>query len=216
LLTDGGVSQRPRTDLTGDHLAGIQAHSQLQVHAVKGSDVNGQQLRRFLKAQGRQTGTNGVVLQRHRRAEHGHDAVAGELVHRAPVALHHHHRAIDEVGHDLSQALSTDRRSDLHRMNNIGEQDRHLLVFRRLRRLRQLHSALAAELGRRARLRAAGTADQRRRGQSAAIPREVHVSIVSPVVSYVRRFAVSHDQASASVGHFRPRRQACPPRQTLV
>ena len=34
LLTDGGVTQSARTDLTGDHLTGIQAHPQLQVDTV--------------------------------------------------------------------------------------------------------------------------------------------------------------------------------------
>ena len=34
LLTDGGVTERPRTDLTGDHLTGVQSHPQLQVHTV--------------------------------------------------------------------------------------------------------------------------------------------------------------------------------------
>ena len=74
LLTDGGVSQRPRTDLTGNHLAGIEAYPQPEVHAVKVSDVDGKPLCRFLKPQGRQAGTNGVVLQRNRCTEHGHDA----------------------------------------------------------------------------------------------------------------------------------------------
>ena len=34
LLTDGGVTQRPRTDLTGNHLTGVKSHPQLQVHPV--------------------------------------------------------------------------------------------------------------------------------------------------------------------------------------
>ena len=34
LLTDGGVTQSTRTDLTGDHLTGVQAHPQPQIHAV--------------------------------------------------------------------------------------------------------------------------------------------------------------------------------------
>ena len=34
LLTDRGVTQSARTDLTGDHLTGVQSHPQLQIHAV--------------------------------------------------------------------------------------------------------------------------------------------------------------------------------------
>jgi hypothetical protein len=34
LLTNGGVSERPRTDLTGDHLTGVQAHAQPEVDSV--------------------------------------------------------------------------------------------------------------------------------------------------------------------------------------
>ena len=31
LLTDGGVAERTRTDLTGDHLTGVQPHPQLKI-----------------------------------------------------------------------------------------------------------------------------------------------------------------------------------------
>jgi len=69
-------------------------------------------------------------------------------------------------------------------MNNIGEQHRHLLVLSRLGGLRESRTALAAELGRRARLRAAGPTKQPRRGPSTAtIPAGVHASIVSPACS---------------------------------
>ena len=34
LLADGGVTERPRTDLTGDHLTGVQSHPQPQIHTV--------------------------------------------------------------------------------------------------------------------------------------------------------------------------------------
>ena len=71
------------------------------------------------------------------------------------------------------------------------EQHRHLLVLSRLGGLRESRTALAAELGRRAGLRAAGTTERRRRGQPiATIPAGVHVSIVSPLASDVRHIAV--------------------------
>src|SRR5258705_11001759 len=72
-------------------------------------------------------------------------------------------------------------------MNNIGEQHRHLLVLSRLGGLREPRTALAAELGLRARLRAAGPTKQPRRGPSTAtIPAGVHASIVSPLFGDVR------------------------------
>ena len=107
LLTDRGVTQRARTDLTGDHLTGIQSDPQLQIHTVTVSDLDGEPLGLLLNAQGRQTGANSVILQRHRRAEHRHDPVAGELVHRAAVTLHHRSGAVDQLGHDLAQPLRT-------------------------------------------------------------------------------------------------------------
>ena len=34
LLTNGGVTERPRTDFPGNHLTGVQAHAQPEVHTV--------------------------------------------------------------------------------------------------------------------------------------------------------------------------------------
>ena len=53
LLTDGGVTERPRTDLTGDHLTGVQANPQPQVDTVALLDLGGEPLRFLLNAQGR-------------------------------------------------------------------------------------------------------------------------------------------------------------------
>ena len=147
LLTNGGVTERPRTDLTGDHLAGVQADPQLQLDTVAVLDLDGKPLRLLLDAQRRQAGTDSVVLQRHRRAEHRHDAVAGETADRAAVPLNHHCRTVDQIGHDLAQPLRTDRRRDVHRMHHIGEQHRHLLVLRRSADLCDRCTALVTELG---------------------------------------------------------------------
>jgi hypothetical protein len=76
-------------------------------------------------------------------------------------------------------------------MHDISEQHRDLLVLSRLGRLCESRAALAAELGRRAGLRTAGTTEQPHHGQSTAtIPAGVHVSIVSPLVNDVRHIAV--------------------------
>ena len=45
LLTDGGVTQSARTDLTGDHLTGVKSHPQPQIHTVALLDVDGKPLR---------------------------------------------------------------------------------------------------------------------------------------------------------------------------
>ena len=130
LLTDGGVTERPRTDLAGDHLTGVQPHPQLQLHTVTVVDVGGESLRLDLDAQRSQTRAIRVILQGHGSAEHRHDPVAGELRDRAAVTLHHCRRAAHQLSHDLAQPLGTDRRRDVHRMNDVGEQHRHLLVLR--------------------------------------------------------------------------------------
>ncbi len=93
LLTDGGVTERSRTDLTGDYLTGVKPHPQLQIHTVALLDVDGKPLRLLLNPQGRQTGSNSVILQRYRCTEHRHNPVAGELVHRAAVPLHDRRRS---------------------------------------------------------------------------------------------------------------------------
>jgi len=71
-----------------------------------------------------------VVLQRHWRAEDSHDAVAGETADCAAKVLQ------DRCSRSTSSAMisrsRTDRGGDVHRMNNIGEQHRHLLVLGQL------------------------------------------------------------------------------------
>ena len=129
LLTDRGVPQRPRTDLTGDHLTGVKSHPHLEVHTVALLDLDGKPLRLLLNAHGRQAGTNGVILQRHRGAEHRHHPVAGEL-HAPAVAAHHRRRALHQLGHDLAQPLHIQRGRDVHRAHHVGEQHRDLLVLR--------------------------------------------------------------------------------------
>ena len=166
LLTDGGVTEWAGTDFTGDHLTGVQAHPQLQVHTVALSDVDRKPLRLLLYAQRRQAGAESVVLQRDWRAEHRHDAVAGELAHRSAVALHHRRATVQQFGHDLAQPLRTDRRCDVHRMNHIGEQHRHLLVLRRSADLCDRCTALVTELGVRWQFGAARPTLQSRRCQS--------------------------------------------------
>ena len=50
LLTDGGVSERPTTDFTSDHQAGVKSHPELQINAVALTDVGRKSLRLLLNA----------------------------------------------------------------------------------------------------------------------------------------------------------------------
>jgi class 3 adenylate cyclase len=140
-----GCAESNLVDLTGDHLTGVQPHTQVQVDPVAVLDFSGQSGGLILNAQRRKTSADCVALQGHRRTKHGHDAVSGELVHRASVPLHHRRAAGGEVGHDLAQPLRTHCCRDVHRTNNIGEQHRHLLVLRRCGGGRDRRAALVAE-----------------------------------------------------------------------
>ena len=55
--------------------------------------------------------------------------IPSPVVHRAAVPLHHRRAVVGELGHDLAEPLRPDSRGDVHRMHNIGEQHRHLLVL---------------------------------------------------------------------------------------
>ena len=98
---------------------------------------------------------------------------------------------LTRFGHDLAQPLCTHGCCDVHRVNNVGEQHRYLLVLRRSSGVCERCTALVTELGVRRQFGAAGSTEQPRRGQSTAtIPAGVHVSIVSPLVNGVRHIAV--------------------------
>ncbi len=192
LFTDGGVTEWPRTDFTGDHLTGVKSHPQLEADTVAVLHCDGKPLRLLLNAQGRKTSTNSVILQRHRRTEHRHDPVTGELVHRAAIARHHRRGAVDQFGHDLAQPLRTHRRRDIHRVDHVGEQHRHLLVLRRPADLCDRCTALATELGIRWQFGAARPTRQSRSCQRTATT-VIHVRIVSLPVNDVRHIAVPRD-----------------------
>ena len=115
--------------MTSYDLTGIKTDAQPQVYPVAAVDLSGQLAGGILNAQRRTTSADRVVLHGDRCAEHCHDAVTGELVHRATTALHHRCHDVDEFGHYLAQPLRSHRYRNVHRMNNIGEQHRDLLVL---------------------------------------------------------------------------------------
>jgi hypothetical protein len=146
LVTDRRVTRSAGADLTGDHLARVQPDAQLQGDAVAIADRRRQRVHLVLNGQGRQTGPKSMVLQHGWGSEHRHDAVTGELVDRAAIVLHYGGRPIQQLGHDLAKALRPHSRRDLHRMHDVGEQHRHLLVLGRLGGARDRRSTLVAEL----------------------------------------------------------------------
>ena len=128
-----------------------------------------------------------MVLQRDWGAEHRHDAIACELAQRPAAALHHGRGTVQQFGHDFAQPLRTHCCCDVHRMNNIGEQHRHLLVLSRSADLCDRYTALVTELGVQWQLRATRPTRQSRCSHFTATV--AHANIVSPLVNDVRHIA---------------------------
>jgi hypothetical protein len=120
-------------------------------------------------------------FQRDRRAEHRHDPVTGPLCDRAAVPLHHRRAAVGELGHDLAQPLRTHRRGDVHRVDHVGEQHRHLLVLGMCIVRRNRSTALITELRVRRQFSAARPAHQGCRRHLTGPAAVVQVAIVSPL-----------------------------------
>ena len=126
-------TQRTRTDLTGDHLTGVQAHTHPQVHTVASWTSAASRFDLALEHPRRaRQATNSMVLQRHGAPNTAMMPSPVKLPTVPPYRLHHRRAKVDQIGHDLAQPLRTDGRRDVHRMHNIGEQHRYLLVLRRL------------------------------------------------------------------------------------
>ena len=79
LLADRGIPQRPRTDLTGDHPARIQANPQPQLDTVAALHLGREPVGLLLDGQRGQARPKSVILQRNWGAEHRHHPVAGVL-----------------------------------------------------------------------------------------------------------------------------------------
>jgi hypothetical protein len=130
LFSDGGVTHCSRTNFASNHFSGVQPYPHLQRHVVVAPlHVDRYLLCLSLNVERRQAGAKRVILQCNRCPEHRHEAVAGELVHRAAESAHHRGRPVEELGHDLAQSFCADRGRKVHRMHDVREQHRHLLVF---------------------------------------------------------------------------------------
>ena len=62
VLAGRGVAQRPRADLTGDHPARVQAHPQLQCHAIAGLHLGRQPVGFLLDGQRGKAPPKSVIL----------------------------------------------------------------------------------------------------------------------------------------------------------
>ena len=129
MLTRCRVSDRGRADVASDDKTGVEANTQLHNQPVAARHVRSQALRLRLNVQGGQTCPSSVIFQSFRRAEQRHDSVAGELIQTAAVPLNHCRTTIDQIGHQLAQALRTQRSCDVHRPHHIGEQHCDLFVL---------------------------------------------------------------------------------------
>jgi hypothetical protein len=106
--------------------------------------ANGEVPSLSLNVRGSQTGSNCMVFQGDRRSEDRHYAVARELIDGAAISLNNSDQRSKTSGM-ISRKLRTDRCGEVHRVHDIGEQNRHLLVLSSLR-LRDGRAAFVTEL----------------------------------------------------------------------
>ena len=113
--TDGGVIHAQiAADSAHDDIAGVQPHSDLQVHAVRMEDGFTMTLGSFLHAQGRITGSYGVILMGYGSTKYRHDAVARSLVDGAFVMMDRLHHVFDNRSEQLSRLLGIAFGQQLH------------------------------------------------------------------------------------------------------
>ena len=111
------------------HLAGVDAHPQLEVHARRQALVD--LGHRRLHPERRAHGALLVVLVRHRRAEERHHVVPDVLVHVAAVALHLGAEAHQGAVHEPLHGLRVHPLGHRGVARQVGEQDRHLAALLR-------------------------------------------------------------------------------------
>jgi hypothetical protein len=129
-LAHGGVV---RVQLVADgahhRLARVQAHADLQRHAVQALDVVPIPRDSLLHAQGGIAGSHRVILVGQGRPEQGHDPVAHHLVHRALVAVDGVHHVFEERVEQLLRLLGIAVGEQLHRALEIREEHGDVLAL---------------------------------------------------------------------------------------
>ena len=120
-----------RTDFAGDDFAGVQPDPQLQGNAVAKLDTS---------APSCPTAFWSSNAARHARKAWSSNAIGAPntAITPSPVNLStvppkrrtYRRRPVEELGHDLAQPLGAYRGSQVHRMHDVGEQHRDLLVLR--------------------------------------------------------------------------------------
>ena len=112
-----------------DDLARVDSHAHQEAQALRAAQlarVGGELVAQVQRGQARPAC---VVLVRDRGAEQGHDPVAGELVDRPFVAVDAFAEDREEPVHDPPPLLRIQRGGEVHRLLDVGEQDRDLLAL---------------------------------------------------------------------------------------
>jgi diketogulonate reductase-like aldo/keto reductase len=124
-----GVPRRERLVRPGDHLARVDAHPQLEAHAVVPLELGAERRDHRGELVRGADGANGVVLVHDRHAEHGHHRVADELLDRAAVALDDAPRLLEVAREDPAEALGVELLAEGRRPGDVGEDDRDGLAM---------------------------------------------------------------------------------------
>ncbi len=141
----------------GDHdFAGVETHPHCEVELLSQTQLVRVAAQRAGEVQRGVTGALRVVLVGDRCPEQGHDAVAGELVDRPFEAMDALAQDGKELIEDAMPPFRVDPPGELHRLLDVGKQNRDLLAFavqsgaRREDFLGQVSRRVGAEIGGRA------------------------------------------------------------------
>ena len=116
-------------DRAHHHVAGVQAHADLDRHAEAAKHALGVALHRLLHPKRRVARPHRMVLVRERCAEERHDPVAHHLVHGALVAVDGLHHVLEDGVEELARLLGVAVGEQLHRALQVGEQHGDLLAL---------------------------------------------------------------------------------------
>ena len=145
-MTDRGIGHvAALADRADDDLTRIHADPHGEIEAGRFAQLIAEPGQLTSHLQGREACPARVVLVRERGAEDRHDAVAGELVDGTLEGVHADREKLEAAVHYRAPLLGIDPLGELHRVGDIGEQDRYLLALTLDRR------ALGADTGRKVR-----------------------------------------------------------------
>jgi hypothetical protein len=136
-----GVTRRERAALARHHLAGVDAHPDLQLGAELALKVCIEAAELFAQLVRGPGCAKCIVLVDGGDPEDSHDRIADELLHRAPVALEHVAREREVTLHHAPERLRVEPLAQGGRAGDVAEEDGHGLPD--LARRRRLHEPCA-------------------------------------------------------------------------